>query len=137
MTSASLLVVIIVGTTVGALTGLASGGSVGGLWLAIISGFFATIISAIARNIIIARGAGAGHDTSRTPVLVIVYAVVASLAGSALGIQIAAMSGLANTPTFIGALAGLFSVILMALLLITYHAHPGEPPVLRPIRPKL
>jgi hypothetical protein len=131
MTSASLLVVIIVGTIVGALTGLASGGSVGGLWLAILSGFSATILSAIARNVIIARGAGAGPDTSRTPVLVIVYAVVASLAGSALGMEVANMAGLGTSATLIGALAGLFSVILMAMLLITYHAHPGEQPMLR------
>jgi hypothetical protein len=130
MTSASLLVVIVVGTIVGALTGLASGGSLSGLYLAMLAGFFATIISAIARNVVIARGAGAGPDTSRTPVLVIVYAVVASLAGSALGVEVARLSGQA-TPTFIGALAGLFSVILMAMLLITYHANPGEKPVLR------
>jgi hypothetical protein len=132
MTSASLLVVIIVGTIVGALTGLATGVDIGPLWLAILSGFFATIISAIARNVIIARGAGAGEDTSRTPVLVIVYGAVASLAGSALGVEVARLAGLGTSGTLIGALAGLFSVILMAMLLITYHAHPGEKPMLRP-----
>jgi hypothetical protein len=46
------------------------------------------------------------------------------------------MAGLGTSATLIGGLAGLFSVILMAMLLITYHAHPGEQPMLRP-GPKL
>jgi preprotein translocase subunit SecF len=31
-----------------------------------------------------------------------------------------------SSPVWIGALAGLFSTILMALLMITYHMVPGE-----------
>jgi len=82
MTSASLLIVLIVGTVVGALTGLIVGGSLEALYLAVLAGFLGTTIGAVVRNLIISRGAGMGPDESRTPVLVIVYAAVASLAGS-------------------------------------------------------
>ena len=136
MTSASLLIVLIVGTAVGALTGLAAPSWLNGFYLAIVAGFLGTIIAAIARNYIIARGAGEGPDTSRTPALVIVYAAVASLAGSSAGIEVAQLSGLETSSVWIGTLAGLFSVILMAMLMITYHAYPGEQPMLRPSRPK-
>jgi hypothetical protein len=131
MTSASLLVVLIVGTIVGALVGLVIGHGINPLYLSILAGFLGAVLASIARNIVIAWGAGEGPDTSRTPALVIVYAAVASLAGSALGMEIARMSGLETSPVWIGALAGLFSVILTAMLMITYHAYPGEQPMLR------
>ena len=131
MTSASLLIVLIIGTVVGALTGLAIGATPNPLYLSIIAGFLGTVVAGIARNMIIAWGAGEGADTSRTPVLVIVYAAVASLAGSAAGMEIARLSGLESSPVWIGTLAGLISVILMAMLMITYHAYPGEQPMLR------
>jgi hypothetical protein len=31
----------------------------------------------------------------------------------------------------LGALAGLFSAVLLAMLMVTYHTTPGEPPRLR------
>ena len=59
MTSANLLIVIIVGTVVGALTGLGLGGYFGNqLYLAILAGFLGTIIGALARNFIMARRSG-------------------------------------------------------------------------------
>ncbi len=130
MTSASLLIVLIVGTAVGALVGLAAGGLVTGLYLAILAGFLGTIIAAIVRNVIMVRGSGVGPDNSRTPLLVVVYSAVASLAGSAAAMEIATVSEVA-APVWIGTLAGLFSSILLALLMITYHTTPGEPPRLR------
>ncbi len=63
--------------------------------------------------------------------LVIVYAAVASLAGSAAALEVAQQSHLEDSPVWIGTLAGLFSAILMAMLMITYHTHPGEMPKLR------
>ena len=39
-----------------------------------------------------------------------------------------------SASVWIGTLAGLFSAILMALLMITYHTNPGEAPKLRPSR---
>ncbi|HET7211534.1 MAG TPA: hypothetical protein VFI85_07310, partial [Methyloceanibacter sp.] len=83
MTSASLLIVLIVGTAVGALTGLAIGTSLGALSVAVLAGFLGTVAGAVVRNFIISRGAGKGPDDSKTPMLVIVYAAIASLAASA------------------------------------------------------
>ncbi len=128
MTSANLLIVIIVGTIVGALTGLGLGGYFGNqLYLAILAGFLGTIIGALARNFIMARRSG-GTDDSRTPGLVIVYAAVASLAASAAALEIAQQSHLEDSSVWIGTLAGLFASILMAMLMITYHTNPGEMP---------
>ncbi len=75
MTSANLLIVMLVATAVGALIGLVAGPEINGLYLAILSGLLGTICAGIARNLIVFRGAGAGVDASRTPVLVIVYSV--------------------------------------------------------------
>ena len=125
MTSANLLVVLVVGTVVGALTGLVIGLGPSALYLAFTAGFLATVIAGIARNMIL------GSAGVRTPALVIVYSAVASLAASALAMEIARLSSLEASPVWIGTLAGLFSVILMAMLLLTYHAQPGEPPMLR------
>lgn len=82
MTSASLLIVLFVGAVVGALTGLVIGDAMSALYLAILAGFLGAIVAAIVRNFIMVRGSGVGPDDSRTPMLVIVYAAIASLAGS-------------------------------------------------------
>jgi tellurite resistance protein TehA-like permease len=132
MTSANLLIVLIVGTAVGALTGLGLSGYFNNqLYLAILAGFLGTIIGALARNFIMARRTGVGPDDSRTPLLVIVYAAIASLVSSAAALEIAQQSHLEDSPVWIGTLAGLFAAILMAMLMITYHTHPGEMPKLR------
>jgi uncharacterized membrane protein len=130
MTSASLLIVLIVGAVVGALTGLIVGGSIEALYLAILAGFLGTIIAGIVRNTIMVRGAKVGPDDSRTPMLVIIYSAIASLAGSSAAIEVARLSEL-SSPVWIGTLAGLFSSILLAMLMITYHTNPGEMPKLR------
>jgi len=130
MTSASLLIVLFVGTVVGALVGLAVGGAMGALYLAVLAGFLGAIVAAIVRNFVMMRGSGAGPDDSRTPLLVIVYSVVASLAGSAAAKEVSDVSEI-SSGVWIGTLAGLFSAILMAMLMITYHTNPGEPPRLR------
>ena len=131
MTSASLLIVLIVGTAVGALTGLAVGPSLGALSVAILAGFLGTTAGAVVRNFIIARGAGVGPDDSRTPLLVIVYAVIASLAASAAAVELAQRSDLGDSRIWVGTLAGLIAAILMSMLMITYHTKPGEAPTLR------
>jgi hypothetical protein len=130
MTSASLLIVLLVGTVVGALTGLIVGGGIEALYLAILAGFLGTIIAGIVRNFIMVRGSGVGPDDSHTPVLVLVYSAVASLAGSSAAIEVARLSEV-SAPVWLGTLAGLFSSILLAMLMIVYHTNPGEPPKLR------
>jgi len=130
MTSASLLIVLFVGTVVGAITGLVVGGGFNLDVLAILAGFLGAIAGVIIRNLIIAKGAGVGPDHSKTPVLVAVYAIIASLAGSLAAKELLDVSEL-TAPVGVGALAGLFSSVLLAMLMITYHTNPGEPPKLR------
>lgn len=133
MTSASLLIVLFVGTVVGAVTGLIVGGSFGAVYLAILAGFLGAVAGVIIRNLILAKGAGLGPDDSKTPALVAIYAIIASLAGSLAAKEVLDVSEL-TAPVGVGALAGLFSAILLAMLLITYHTNPGEPPKLRKMR---
>ena len=131
MTSANLLIVLLVGTVVGALAGLGLGDFFSNQWyLALLAGFLGTIIAAIARDFVVRRGGGLGPDSSRIPTLVLVYAVVASLAGSSAATEVAQQSDM-TASVWVGTLAGLFSTILMSLLMVTYFTHPGEAPKLR------
>jgi hypothetical protein len=131
MTSANLLIVLLVGTVVGALTGLALGGFVSNPWyLAIVAGFLGIIIAKFVRDFVARRASGLGPDSSRIPALVLVYAAVASLAGSSAATEVAQQSELTSS-VWIGTLAGLFSSILMSMLMITYFTHPGEAPKLQ------
>jgi len=124
VTSANLLLVILIGTVVGAVVGLGLGGIPNRLWLGIVSGFLATITAAGVREFLIRRGL-LGPKGATLPGMVILYAAIASIAGSAGAVEIDQASGF-SSPVWIGALAGLFSTILMALLMITYHMVPGE-----------
>ena len=131
MTSANLLIVILVGTVVGALTGLGLADFFSNQWyLAIVAGFFGTIVAAVLRDFVVRRGGALGPDSSRIPTLVLMYALIASLAGSSAATEVAQQSELAS-PVWLGTLAGLFSTILMSMLMITYFTHPGETPKLR------
>ena len=127
MTTASLLIVLIAGTAVGAIVGLALGGGID----ALLAGFLGSTIAVLVRNFILARGAGLGSDDSRTPVVVMVFASVASLGAGSLALEVAEHSGLGDSSVWIGTLAGLFASILLAMLMVTYHTHPGQTPRLR------
>ena len=125
MTSANLLVVLLIGAAVGALVGLGLGGLITHpLWLGIISGFVATIVAGAVRNFLVSRGA-LGPESTTLPGIVILYAIIASIAGSAGAVEIDQAAGL-TSPVWIGTVAGLFSGILMALLMIAYHMPPGH-----------
>jgi len=130
MTSASLLIVLFVGTVVGALTGMVVGAGFSTIYLAILAGFLGCIAGVIVRNFALLKGAGVGPDDSKTPVLVVIYAIVASLAGSLAAKEVADFSEI-TAPVGAGALAGLFSAFLLSMLMITYHTNPGEPPRLK------
>jgi hypothetical protein len=124
MTSASLLVVVFTAAIVGALVGLLLGGFVSNLVvLALIAGFLGTVAASVARNILVNRFSGVGPDDSRVPGVVLTYAAIASIAGSLAGHDVATLVG-QTSPVWIGTLAGLFSSVLMALLMITYYMHP-------------
>ena len=134
MTSVNLLIVLIVGAVVGTFTGLALGGVVDNLYLAMIAGILATIIAGIVRNEIMTR---VGEEPElrgipqlmviysavaidrRIPLRVIAYSAIASLAGSTSAVQVAIQSELTSS-VLIGTLAGLFSGILMAIMLLAY-----------------
>jgi len=139
MTSVNLLIVLIVGALVGTFTGLALGGVVDNLYLAVIAGILATIIAGIVRNRIMTRVGpepelegmpqlampqlmiiySAVAIDRRIPLRVIAYSALASLAGSTSAVQVATQSGVTSS-VLIGTLAGLFSGILMAILLLAY-----------------
>jgi hypothetical protein len=134
MTSVNLMIVLIVGALVGTFTGLALGGVVDNLYLAMIAGILATIIAGIVRNTIMTRvGAepelpgmpqlmiiySAAAIDRRIPLRVIAYSAIASLAGSTSAVQVATQSELTSS-VLIGTLAGLFSGMLMAMLMLAY-----------------
>jgi hypothetical protein len=123
--SAGLLIVIIVSIIVGGLTGMALGSLLSGTVLAIIAGFLAVIASVAVRNLLMVRGAGAGPDDSGLPGLIIVFAIIASLAGSLSAEEITEHL-LHLSQGMRGALAGLLSGVLMAMLMITYHMNPDK-----------
>ena len=105
MTSASILVVVFTAAVVGALIGLGLGGFISNaVVLALIAGFVGTLAASVARNTLVHRFSGVGPDDSRVPSVVLTYAVIA---------------------VWIGTLAGLFSAVLMALLMITYYMNPA------------
>jgi hypothetical protein len=56
--------------------------------------------------------------------VVLTFAVIASIAGSLAGHDVATLAGEAS-PVWMGTLAGLFSSLLMALLMITYYMNPA------------
>jgi hypothetical protein len=127
MTSANLLIVVLVGAVVGALVGLVLGGTLTGFYLAVVAGFLGTIIAGVARNEIMKRS-GSGPDDSKVPNLVLIYSAVASLGGSSLADELVRIGGI-DSPVWLGTLAGLFSCILLAMLMITYYMNPetGRP----------
>jgi tellurite resistance protein TehA-like permease len=131
MTSANLLILLVVGVAVGAMTGVALSGIITNLLLlTFIAGLLATLIAGGVRNYIMVRGSGAGPDDSRIPTMVLVFSAIASLAGSSASIEVARLSEVWS-PVWLGTLAGLFSCILLAMLMIVYYTTPGEVPKLK------
>ena len=74
------------------------------------------------------KRSGTGPDDSKIPNVVLVYSAVASLGGSSLADELVRISGIDST-VWLGMLAGLFSCILLAMLMITYYINPetGRP----------
>ena len=126
MTSARLLLVLFVGTVVGAVTGMVVGGAgFGTVYLAILAGFLGCLSAVIVRNLM-----GLKPDDAKTPWQVTICAIVASLAGSLAAKEVSDFSEIA-APVGIGALAGLFATLLLAMLMISYHTQPGHPLTLK------
>ena len=126
VTSASLLVVLLVATTTGGLAGLFLGGWLEPLPLALIAGFIGTVAAGIVRNTLLIDAWGAaGVEDAGTPIVVITYAAVASLAGGLAADRIALLIG-AMPAIVIGGFAGLLSAVLLGMLMVTYRMNPDR-----------
>lgn len=124
--SASLILLALVATAIGAIVGLLLDGVAPGTRsLAIAAGLIATTIASIARYKVIFLGAGEGPDDTRVPWVLVVNAAVASLAGSLAAHDIANYITSPPSSVLLGTLAGLLSAVLMAMLMITYHTNPS------------
>jgi hypothetical protein len=95
--------------------------------LAIIAGFLGTVLASTVRNTLLVHAWGlAGIADSGTPITVVSYAAVASLAGSLAADRIALLVG--QMPSIVvGGLAGLLSSVLLGLLMLTYRMVPDQP----------
>jgi hypothetical protein len=126
VTSASLIVIILVAAAVGAAVGgLLGQTDIDHVFLAIIAGFCATVSAVIARNALVNRISGAGPDDTRIPVVVAVFALASSLAGSLAANEILdGYPDLYSSGVWLGTFAGLVSSIIMAMLMITFYMNP-------------
>ena len=123
--SASLIVLTVVAVIVGGVVGVLLGALVppGSRFIAIAAGFIATVIASTARYKLVGRIARAAVDEARIPMVLIVNAAIASVAGSLAAHDLMGFVGAQTSPGLLGALAGLLSAVLTALLMITYHAN--------------
>jgi uncharacterized membrane protein AbrB (regulator of aidB expression) len=124
VTSASLIVVIVVAAAVGAGVGGILGSYAPPVAVALGAGLIATIVAVIVRNKLVNPLSGAGPDEARIPVVVTVFGVIGAIAGSLAAKELLDQAGGNYTSLWLGTVAGLASAILVALLMITYHMYP-------------
>lgn len=123
--SASLLILIIVACAVGGAVGVLLGDAMAGTrGLAVTAGVTATVVASTARYKFVFLGARQGTDESKIPMVLIVNAAIASIAGSLAAHDLMGFIGADTSSAMLGLFAGLFSAILMAMLMITYHTNP-------------
>jgi hypothetical protein len=126
VTTASLMAATLVSTLVGAVAGMAFGGTLSLPWLAIAAGLIGTLAAALVRNTVLIRAwEAAGVVDAGMPAAVVTYAAVASLAGSLAASQLIGSAGPVPAPV-IGMLAGLLSAGLMGLLMVSYRMQPPK-----------
>ncbi len=124
--SMSIVILVLIATGIGALVGLALGDSVTDTrTLAIAAGLIATVVASIARYKIVFLGAGVGVDETKVPMVLVVNAAIASIAGSLAAHDIARFIADPPSSVLLGTFAGLLSAVLMAMLMVTYHANPS------------
>jgi hypothetical protein len=127
VTSASLMIVILVAAAVGAVVGgLLDQMGVDRTLLAIIAGFVAIVAAGVARHVMIRVVWGAGPDVTRIPTVIIVFALVSSLAGSLAGHDLLHDYHEGYSGIWVGTLAGLLSAVIMSMLMITYYMNPSS-----------
>lgn len=124
--SASLIILVLVASAIGAGVGLLLGGALPGTRaVAITAGFTATVVASIARYKLVFLGADKGVDEAKVPMVLVVNAAIASIAGSLAAHDLMGFASGQLSPALLGALAGLLSAVLMAMLMITYHSNPA------------
>lgn len=122
--SMSIIILVLIATAIGALVGLALDGTLPGTRsLAVAAGFIAVVIASIARYKLVFLGAGAGVDERKVPMVLLVNAAIASIAGSLAAHDLAGIIADPPSSVIIGTFAGLLSAVLMAMLMITYHTN--------------
>lgn len=125
--SASIIVLALVATAIGTVVGLMLDGIIPGTRaLAIAAGLIATLIASVARYKVVYLGAGKGADEARIPTVILVNAAIASVAGSLAAHDLALYVSSPPPSVLMGALAGLLSAVLMAMLMVTYHRNPSQ-----------
>lgn len=115
---------LLTATAVGAIVGKVIGNDVNTTLMAVIAGFVATVTAIVVRNNLLNRVTGAGPDDFRVPMVVAVFSVIASIAGSLAAKEVLDQTGAQFTSVWIGTMAGLTSAILMSLLMITFYMNP-------------
>jgi hypothetical protein len=122
--SASLIILILVAAAIGTIVALGlQDTGLGSRTIALIAGFLATLAASVARYKIVFLGAGKGSDESRVPALVLIYAAIASIAGSLAAHDLYGVIADTSSTVFLGSLAGMLSAVLMAMLMVTYHTN--------------
>ncbi len=82
VTSASLIVVIVIGAAVGAGVGGILGNYLPAVAVALGAGLISTVAAFVVRNKLVNRLSGAGPDEARIPVVVAVFGAIGAIAGS-------------------------------------------------------
>lgn len=124
VTSMSIIILVLIATAIGAVVGLVLDGLLPDTRvLAIAAGLIATVIASIVRYKLVFLGAGVGTDDRKVPMVLIVNAAIASIAGSLAAHDLAGIIADPPSSVIVGAFAGLLSAVLMAMLMITYHTN--------------
>ena len=126
-TTASFIVILVVGAIVGALVGAMLGGYLPPVGVALGAGIIATVVAAVIRNKLVNRASGAGPDEARIPTVLIVFGLIGAIAGSLASLEVLNLAGGDHPSAFLGAVAGIGSAIMVGSLMVTYHTNP-EPP---------
>ena len=74
-------------------------------------------------SVLLNRVTGVGPDDFRVPMVIVVFSVIAAIAGSLASKEVLDQIAEFN-PVWIGTMAGLTSAILMSLLMVTYYMNP-------------
>jgi hypothetical protein len=111
----------------GTLVGLALSETIAPGLLALCAGALGAIVAGIVRNTLLVKAWGAvSVEDAGTPFAIVVSATLASFAGSLAADRIAVYVG-TMPGVVLGALAGLFSALLLGLLMIVYRMNPDFP----------